>query len=170
MQIFSLFPIAVLALATGLVHATPAGNSTGQLVIASITPVGEYNLTVWIDAPGASTAAPVAEAPRACGTNDVVCDTHNGAEATLCSALIDELDSSGTIGNSPRAICIGSQSFYCCISWSKPVGDMPKSDLVNAARDTYNQCYGDLISGEANNVNLNGVCVTQCLSDRATEC
>ncbi|KAF8175969.1 hypothetical protein K438DRAFT_1979475 [Mycena galopus ATCC 62051] len=170
MQIFNPSFIAVLALAIGLVHATPAVNTTDQLVIASTTPVGEYNLTIWIDAPGAATAAPAAVAGRACGTNNVVCDTKNKADAALCAALIAQLDSSTTIGNSPRSICLGQGGNQCCVSWSKAVGNMPESDLVNAARDIYNGCFSGSISGEANNVNLNGVCVTQCLSNRATEC
>ncbi|KAJ7785026.1 hypothetical protein DFH07DRAFT_907688 [Mycena maculata] len=162
--------IAVLALAIGLVHATPAVNSIDQLVIASTTAVGEYNLTIWIDAPGASTAAPAAVDARACGSNNVVCDTNNKADASLCSALIGQLDSSTTIANSPRSICLGQSGNECCVSWSKAVGNMPESDLVNAARDVYNGCFSGAISGEAKNVDLNGVCVTQCLSNRPTEC
>ncbi|KAJ7065702.1 hypothetical protein C8F01DRAFT_1351704 [Mycena amicta] len=179
MKIFSLSLAVVLQLAIGteIVHAAAAapaptpdsGVSVNGLVISHIVPVGEYNMTYWIDAPGTVAARELSA--KACGTNDVTCSTSHVASSNICSQLVSGLDTSVAIGNSPRSICLGQSNNQCCVSWSQAVGTMPESDLFNAARDTFNQCWNTAFgSGLARNVLLNGFCVTQCLSNRPNGC
>ncbi|KAJ6465358.1 hypothetical protein C8R45DRAFT_839927 [Mycena sanguinolenta] len=140
-----------------------------HLVISHTTTVGKYNLTVWSDAPGTSSILSRAVAPR-CGSNQVTCSSSNRADSTICNNLINELNNNAILGNSPRAVCLGQSNDECCVSWHTAVGDLPERDLYNAARDTYNQCATGTVSGAASDVNLNGHCVRQCLSNRATSC
>ncbi|KAJ7065701.1 hypothetical protein C8F01DRAFT_1351701 [Mycena amicta] len=180
MKFFSLSVAVVLQLAIGteIVHAaapapapTPdSGVSVNGLVISHIVPVGEYNMTYWIAAPGTVAAARELSA-KACGTNDVACSTIAIASTPICSQLVNSLNTGTSIANSPRSICLGQSNNQCCVSWSQAVGTMPESDLFNAARDTFGQCWNaDFGSGLARNVLLNGVCVTQCLSNRPNGC
>ncbi|KAJ7456537.1 hypothetical protein FB451DRAFT_1143166 [Mycena latifolia] len=167
---------AVLALAAGLVHAAPAETYPG-LVVSKVIPMGEYTLTYWSDAPKTSPAdALAARAPVPCsGSNDVTCFNSNKAQSSICNQLINSLSSnSGTvIGASPRSICLGQGGNECCVSWSAAVGNMPQGDLYNAAKKVYSTCLSSsstTISGLARNVNLNGGCVTECLSNRPNGC
>ncbi|KAJ7053781.1 hypothetical protein C8F01DRAFT_1375026 [Mycena amicta] len=165
-----------LAIARDIVHAAAApaptpdsGVSAAGLVISHIVPMGEYNLTYWVDAPG--TVAARGLDARACGTNDVTCSTANTASTPICSQLVNGLDTGTSIGNSPRSICLGQSNNQCCVSWSVAVGTIPEDDLFPAAQKTFNTCWSaDFGSGLARNVDLNGVCVTQCLSNRPDGC
>ncbi|KAJ7056269.1 hypothetical protein C8F01DRAFT_367600 [Mycena amicta] len=181
MKFFKLAVAAVLqlAIARDIVHAaaaaapapTPdAGVSVAGLVISHIVPVGEYNKTYWVDAPGTVVVSGLNA--RACGTNNVTCSTAHTASTSICSQLVNSLDTGTSIGNSPRSICLGqSSSNQCCVSWSAAVGTMPESDLFSAAQKTFNGCWSAVSgSGLARNVNLDGVCVTQCLSNRPDGC
>ncbi|KAJ6626685.1 hypothetical protein B0H10DRAFT_1662841, partial [Mycena sp. CBHHK59/15] len=121
----------------------------------------------------ANTLAVRAPAPRACsGTNDITCSGSHTANSGICNQLINSLSTnSGTvIGDSPRAICLGQSGNECCVCWSAAVGNMPQGDLSNAASKIFNTCFASAISGLARNVNLNGGCVTECLSNRANGC
>ncbi|KAJ7456519.1 hypothetical protein FB451DRAFT_607293 [Mycena latifolia] len=175
MQFSHLSVAAVLALAAGLAQAAPAETETYPgLVISKVVPMGEYNLTYWSDAPGSSPANALdARAPVPCsGTNDVTCSGSHKADSGICNQLVNSLNSnSGTvIGDSPRSICLGQSGNQCCVSWSAAVGSMPQGDLFSAAKKVFSTCFGSTISGLARNVNLNGGCVTECLSNRPTGC
>ncbi|KAJ6473347.1 hypothetical protein C8R47DRAFT_1053805 [Mycena vitilis] len=162
--------VALLALAVGLVHGIPSADNTHPLVIAQVIPAGNYTLTYWSEAAGAPN---VARAPVPCsGTNDVTCSGSHKADSNLCSQLVGGLNSNGghVVGNSPRAICLGQGGNECCVSWSQAVGNMPQIDLYNAANKVFHTCIGSTISGLARNVNLQGGCVTECLSNRANGC
>ncbi|KAJ7700469.1 hypothetical protein B0H17DRAFT_1047299, partial [Mycena rosella] len=170
MKFFNLSIAAVLplAIATGIVHAAPApDNGVTGLVISHIVPVGEYNMTYWVDAPGTGTVAARTLSARACGTNDVTCSGSHLASTNVCTQLINSLNTGISIGNSPRSICLGQSNNQCCVSWSGGVGTMPESDLVNAAKNIFGTCFSATNgSGLARNVLLNNICVTQCLSNR----
>lgn len=174
MKIFNLSVAAVLqlAIATGIVHAAPApDNGVSGLVISHIVPVGEYNMTYWVDAPGTGTVAARALSARACGTNDVTCSGSNLASTNICSQLVNSLNTGISIGNSPRSICLGQSNNQCCVSWSGAVGTMPESNLVNAANKIFGTCWSPTNgSGLARNVILNNICVTECLSNRPDGC
>lgn len=174
MKIFNLSVAAVLqlAIATGIVHAAPApDNGVSGLVISHVVPVGEYNMTYWVDAPGNGTVAARALSARACGTNDVTCSGSNLASTNICSQLVNSLNTGISIGNSPRSICLGQSNNQCCVSWSGAVGTMPESNLVNAANKIFATCWSPTNgSGLARNVILNNICVTECLSNRPDGC
>ncbi|KAJ7102402.1 hypothetical protein B0H15DRAFT_329458 [Mycena belliarum] len=173
MQFSHLSVAAVLALVAGLVYAAPT-ESDGELFISKIIPMGEYNLTIWSDVPGTTPAnAFDVRAPVPCsGNNDVTCSGSHQANSGICNQLVNQLNSNSgvVIGDSPRSICLGQSGNQCCVSWSAAVGSMPQGDLFNAAKKIFSTCFGDNISGLARNVNLNGGCVTECLSNRATGC
>ncbi|KAJ6473511.1 hypothetical protein DFH09DRAFT_1007487 [Mycena vulgaris] len=168
---FTLSIAAVLQLvaAAGLVHAAPAAESDYPLVISHIIPVGEYNMTYWIDGPG--TVAARSLVPRQCGSNDVTCSGGHSANSGVCQQLLNSLNVGTTIGNSPRSICLGQGSNQCCVAWSGAVGDMTESNLSSPANKIFSTCFSATSgSGLARNVDLNGNCVTECLSNRPTGC
>ncbi|KAJ7609300.1 hypothetical protein B0H17DRAFT_888983, partial [Mycena rosella] len=105
------------------------------------------------------------------GTNDVTCSGSHTADIGVCTQLVNSLNTGTIIGDSPRSICLGQNGNQCCVSWSAAVGSMPQSDLFSAANKILPACVsGSSVSGLARNVNLNGGCVTGCLSNRATGC
>ncbi|KAJ6496321.1 hypothetical protein C8R45DRAFT_1094565 [Mycena sanguinolenta] len=163
--------ITVVALTTALVAASPIDDDTVDLVVTKVVPVGEYNLTYWSDIPRDGSRA--ARAPVPCsGSNDVTCSGSHTASSSICNQLITHINANGgtPIADSPRAVCLGQSGNQCCVSWSAAVGTMPQSDLYNAANKIYHNCFGGSISGLARNVNLNGGCVTECLSNRPNGC
>ncbi|KAJ7311764.1 hypothetical protein DFH08DRAFT_629393, partial [Mycena albidolilacea] len=99
---------------------------------------------------------------------DSTCGNGHKATSTICDQLLTHLSSSGgtVIANSPCAVCLGQSDNQCCVSWSAAVGNMPQGDLFNAANKVCRDCFGGTISGLTRNVNLNGGCVTECLSNR----
>ncbi|KAJ6602887.1 hypothetical protein DFH09DRAFT_1301883 [Mycena vulgaris] len=126
-------------------------------------------MTYWVDPPG--TVAERALAPRQCGSNDVTCFGNNLATTSVCQQLINSLSSGTIIGNSPRAVCLGQSNNQCSTSWSAAVGSMPEVNLFNAAEKIFNPCFSATFgSGLDGNVNLNGGCVTQWLSNRPNGC
>ncbi|KAJ7693545.1 hypothetical protein B0H17DRAFT_932886 [Mycena rosella] len=133
--------------------------------------MGEYNLTYWSDAPGSAKRDAFLEARQCSGTNDVTCSGSHTADFGVCTQLVNSLNTGTIIGDSPRSICLGQNGNQCCVSWSAAVGSMPQSDLFSAANKILPACVsGSSVSGLARNVNLNGGCVTECLSNRATGC
>ncbi|KAJ7615956.1 hypothetical protein FB45DRAFT_680231, partial [Roridomyces roridus] len=71
---------------------------------------------------------------------------------------------------SPRSICQTVNGNQCCVSWANAVSGLIQLDLVSAANDVLNDCGGNDISGLTRNTNLNGICTTQCLSNRPSGC
>jgi hypothetical protein len=90
-----------------------------------------------------------------------------------CQALIQSLNNFGgtVLGDSPRSVCLTSNGAQCCVSWSAVVHGLTQNSLVSAAQKIQDNCVvARANSGLARNVNLQGVCLTECLSDRATGC
>ncbi|KAJ7145661.1 hypothetical protein C8R44DRAFT_596575, partial [Mycena epipterygia] len=118
--------------------------------------------------------------PRACtGTDDVTCSSSHAATASLCAELLNTIHANPNtiIDDSPRAVCLGQSSNQssnqCCVSWSKAVGPLLQSALFTAANKVFSTCLEESLtneSGLARNVILNGVCLTECLSNRPTGC
>jgi hypothetical protein len=166
--------MTALALTAGLLHASPTSDATYPLIISHIVPLGQYNLTYWNDAPSTSTANTLPERASISysGSNDVTCSGSHKADSNLCSQLLNNLSGNDgkSVANAPRAICLGQQNDQCCVSWSAAVGTMPQVDLFNAANKAFHSCFGSTILGLARNVNLNGGCVTERLSNRSDGC
>jgi hypothetical protein len=112
--------------------------------------------------------------PRACGTNNVFCDTNHSADAQVCANLISTLSQFGSdsVPQSPRSIClIGNAGARCCVSWANAVPGLVKSNLVNAATAALNGCRTpNAVSALTRNTLLQSTCTTQCLSDRPNGC
>ncbi|KAJ6516725.1 hypothetical protein C8R47DRAFT_1205946 [Mycena vitilis] len=170
----SIAAVLQLAIAAGIVHAVPAAapeDGVSGLVIAHIVPVGEYNMTHWVDAPGSGSVAPTALSARACGTNDVTCSGSHLAQTSICTDLIASLNDDMKIGKSPRSICLGQGNERCCVSWATDVQEVPENNLVTPANAIFSKCWSPTSgSGLARNVRLGDACVTVCLSNRPTGC
>jgi hypothetical protein len=152
--------------------AAPASDEFGLVITNTVALPDGATLTVWGEAPGfESTNSTIAK--RQCGANDVTCSGSHVPVAGACQALIQSLINFGgnILGDSPRSVCLTSDGAQCCVSWSAVVDGLVEDSLVSAAQKVQDTCVvprGN--SGLARNVNLQGVCLTQCLSDRATGC
>ena len=106
----------------------------------------------------------------------IACDTKHTARNQLCDELVTELFADPTIliGQSPRQVCYlgngGDGNSYCCVSWNKKVPNLTKGDLNTAVNSIMQQCTASGISGKMDNVVLQEVCATVCLSDRGKGC
>lgn len=166
----------LLVVASGLraTHAAayPAPTYSGSLKILETETVGNGTLTWYGVASVARRDVDVRLSPRECGSNDVTCDWENNrAQSELCDKLINILIATGStaVSRSPRSMCYAEGENACCVSWADPMSG-PRSDFVPAAQKTYNDCSNGMVSGYARDVNLSGVCTTQCLSDRPSGC
>lgn len=111
---------------------------------------------------------------RQCGANDVRCDGSNVPSSASCLALINYLrsNSGSRFGSQIRSFCYTSgNAGQCYASWNRnvPSGAL-YGNLQPAATAVRNQYVNQGRSGYALNVNLRGVCLTQCLSNRPTGC
>jgi hypothetical protein len=166
-------------LVTGLlclgVQATPVAREE-ELVILRTEQTANGTLTFWGVADGATSKPPSAFADlekRQCGSNDVICSGDHTAGVTSCEDLLADLQAHpGTpVNESPRSICRTTVNEQCCVSWANPVPGLVEFNLVSAASKILNFCgVNPRVSGLARNVNLNGVCTTQCLSNRPNGC
>jgi hypothetical protein len=168
--------LSAVLLVVGHVAAVPAAapvpNEFGLIITNTVALTDSATLTIWGEAPGyESTNSTIAK--RQCGSNDVSCSGSHVPDTNSCNQLIDSLLSNGgtVLGDSPRSICLTQNGAQCCTSWSAVVHGLQEFSLANAATQILNNCVGpNHQSGLARNVDLQGVCLTQCLSDRATGC
>lgn len=113
-------------------------------------------------------------AKRQCGSNTVGCDGGNVPSAAACNSLISFLNNNANnrLGGNIRSFCFtAGTDGDCCASWNQNVNSgVLLGNLVPAATAVRNQCVNFGNSGFANNVNLQGVCLKQCLSNRPTGC
>jgi len=130
------------------------------------------NLTMWANIHTLATEQR-SLMPRACGTNDVTCDSRsNLANSALCGTLINNVKNMAVSGN---AICLTKGGNQCCITWGKSAVNggnaFPGTDLVPAATAIHNDCKtSGGVSGKAGNVLLESTCLTECLSNRPDGC
>ncbi|KAH0562423.1 hypothetical protein GP486_002883 [Trichoglossum hirsutum] len=176
--------IALLASALGAVRASPiaAGdpqpNQVGYqmtegaetLVVTKVEPYGNGTLVYWSSSDPATPAPESGDlTPRACGTNDITCSGDHQANFFDCYDLTIALGNDGNsiLPESPRSVCYKS----CCTSWSQARVGIRKAYLVFANNRIISECgHSNTMSGLARNVNLNQVCMTQCMSNRPTGC
>ena len=147
------------------------------LAIAYTEQAGNYTIAYFVKDPTyieSYVAAVEQRAATACGQNLVQCGTNNKASSDACGAVLTQISriASTRAPLSPRQVCaINRDSRQCCISWSKEVANLQYGFLLPAAAKTFDECdKGTGVSGLARDVILNGVCMTQCLSDRGTGC
>ncbi|SPO04487.1 uncharacterized protein DNG_07172 [Cephalotrichum gorgonifer] len=185
-------PIMMLAQSFALLLSTIGiGQALATPLAVAESPAQDSDLVVmyeWIDDEGAtftvygvdeSTETSPSEAnplKRRCGSNQVQCYGNNVASGWACEYLL-----SGRMFfydrpiNDHRSICVLMPNHIdkCCVSWANDLRGAKVAHLVNAGMKTLNQCGGvnsKTVSGKARDVNLNGVCTTQCLSNRAEGC
>ena len=160
-----------LALAVVVAQATPAPVSDELFVIKTeTTPFGDL---VFYGAASNLTSSKRSDfEARACGTNNVQCFGSNIPNLASCQHLVSVLSASGgtVLGTSPRSVCLTLSGNQCCTSWADVAPGVTDGDLASAAEDVLAGCVENNQSGVARNVNLNGICTTQCLSNRATGC
>ncbi|KAK4039415.1 hypothetical protein C8A01DRAFT_36625 [Parachaetomium inaequale] len=118
-----------------------------------------------------TTASPSSPLTRRCGSNTIHCSGSNVPALNTCQDLVARIrTSSNVLNSSPRSICLSRSGRSCCISWATDIGAVHESDLWSAAKKTMDQCVPEGNSGRATDVLINGRCLDQCLSDRATHC
>ena len=176
-------PVALL-LITGLAHvkaaATAARNETELVVlhekivengvlkflgIPSLVPADQDWDQESNDAPLISPLS----LERRCGTNQIHCSDVNRAPASTCRFLIDVLRqySKTALPIGVRAVGAESGGAVCYTAFNVAIPGMLIGYLISAAGLVVGNCVsGSLISGQASNVNLNGVCANQCVSNR----
>ncbi|KAJ7505963.1 hypothetical protein B0H11DRAFT_1850562 [Mycena galericulata] len=152
-------------------HASPVADDASDLVLLSTQETANGTITIW-GYPNDASEHTVGLEKRQCGSNAVTCSGSNTADVNSCRQLISSLRSNAGqgLGTSPRSICTTQNGNQCCVSWANAVSGLTQGNLVNAAQDVLNTCAGSTVSGLTRNTNLNGVCTTQCLSNRATGC
>ncbi|KAJ7754727.1 hypothetical protein B0H14DRAFT_3166462 [Mycena olivaceomarginata] len=169
----------LLALAFFQARASPVADDASDLVLLSTQETANGTLTFWGYPDGASKRA-VGLEKRQCGNNAVTCSGSHTADVNSCRQLISSLSSNGGQGvgketdtgqkRPPRSICTTQNGNQCCVSWADAVSGLTQGNLVNAAQAVLNDCAGSTVSGLSRDTNLNGVCTTECLSNRATGC
>lgn len=148
------------------------------LIILDQYAVPGGNITIYGDDPNAVPAPLPFEDPaavqRRCGSNTIACFASWQAYLGPCSELISYMRDHprNTLPTSPRSICMQTIGFQCCVSWANNVNNIELGFLEPAASKTYDTCRtsDSLVSGKAHDANLNGVCTTQCLSERPDGC
>lgn len=169
---------AIVTLTRDQLESPQQEQESGPMLIlldTEITPVG--NLTIWgvPDNEDSATITTIddlahSDVQRRCGSNQVQCNSAHSAYTTVCSALINSLRSVG-VSTAPRSICLSQSGNQCCISWANPAPGLVQTELYNAANKARNSCGGGgSVSAIARDVNLHGVCTSQCLSNRPNGC
>ncbi|KAF8183557.1 hypothetical protein K438DRAFT_1599517 [Mycena galopus ATCC 62051] len=150
-------------------RASPASD-VSDLVVLSTEETAHGTITIWGYPNGASKRTDTLE--KRCGGNAITCSGSHTADVNSCRQLISSLQSNSGqgVGTSPRSICVTQNGNQCCISWANAVSGLTQGNLVNAAQQILNDCAGSTVSGLSRDTNLNGVCTTECLSNRATGC
>lgn len=112
---------------------------------------------------------------KRCGSNQVSCSNENEGSIPVCHTLISQVGgSSFVIGESTRSLCLSVNSQgTCCISWGNNVA-FAENALVSGANAGLNACSNYKSAGYASavarDVLVNGICIVQCLSNRAGGC
>ncbi|KAK1750060.1 hypothetical protein QBC47DRAFT_439153 [Echria macrotheca] len=109
---------------------------------------------------------------KRCGSNKVECDNSHVPRAELCAILLNDLEEAYfDLRTNPRSLCLSQGADRCCVSWSKTVNGLNGAHLHTAASQVFSTCvWYRAKSGLTRDTNLNGVCVTQCLSNRPDGC
>ncbi|KAK8055275.1 hypothetical protein PG993_000502 [Apiospora rasikravindrae] len=150
-------------------------------------PYANNSTIVWYAAPSdTSSAAPqphsrvTRRVSTACGDNLVTCTSKALARADTCSGLFGYLsDKKATVP--PRdsvAVCwvdpnlepaatSGGSNSQCCTAWREWNNGIFLGYLLGAATKTWDQCKtgNGMVGGVTNEVNLNGICQSQCLGN-----
>lgn len=137
---------------------------------------GGLTMSFWgIDEAADTTTPETNPLQRRCGSNNVQCYNDNLASGAVCGYLLAGVGwgLNDPIDSNRRSLCMIGAEGKCCVSWANNVSGLKLAYLVNAGKKTLSQCEkvnSRAVSGKARDANLNGVCTTQCLSDRPEGC
>jgi hypothetical protein len=169
--------LSAVLLIVGIVGAVPTvePNEYGLVPTNTVNLDSGAILTVWGEAPGYKKPRDTSDrlVARACFTGSPICSTNVAPSAGSCNQLIQSLtqNSGNILGDAPRSICLSQNGVQCCISWADVVENVTEGILLASAQTVQNQCViNRASSGLQRNVNLNGICTTQCLSNRPGGC
>ncbi|KAK3380761.1 hypothetical protein B0T24DRAFT_571717 [Lasiosphaeria ovina] len=162
----------VLAIPAPAADALDAGDDS--LIIIETLELVDGTITIYGSNPTFSNVtepSSTSRLARRCGSNAVSCDGGHVPALNTCTELVNRIRTSTlTLNGSPRSVCLSRSGKNCCISWSKDIGSVREADLFNAGKNVLDRCVGENNSGLARDVSINGNCLTECLSDRATGC
>ncbi|KAJ7617205.1 hypothetical protein FB45DRAFT_1034498 [Roridomyces roridus] len=122
----------------------------------------------------ASPATTLTRARRGqCNGDQVTCNLQFAANKVACQQLINSIaaNPNNILPPSPRFICSSLNGDQCCISWADDVQGLTQGALLSMAQ-TQLECEpgNAIVSAFAHNVDLNGECTAQCLSNRPDGC
>ncbi len=112
---------------------------------------------------------------KRCGSKIVSCHHSNVPGHNICNQLLQYVIKTAFdiyIGaGSPRSICLNvGTSNTCCVSWGRPFGRVMMSKFYPAGLKIWEACVTNAMSGHARDVEIDGKCFSQCLSNRPTGC
>jgi hypothetical protein len=153
------------------VQASPAA---GPPLISAI-PFNDGTISWYGKAPGQveSLTNTILNKRWGCGDNAPHdCDGNNEAKKDMCFVLLGylEMEREQTVQEDPRHVCYEAHLSKCCTSWSRKVPGLTKGDLITGLQAGISQCGNDKTSARIHNVNLHGVCLIQCTSNRERGC
>lgn len=174
--------LTLIAAIAGSAVAVPASNMAraDEHAVTNSTEIAPGVVFTLHSAPGdiaardeADNAAAAPRLNRRCGADSIECDDNYIPSLAACDGLINYIRtiSNQVLPNSPRDACLQQSGSRCCISWSKPVPGLRAGSLISGATPVRDQCvYVQASSGLMRDHSLNGVCLTQCLSNRPNGC
>jgi hypothetical protein len=106
-----------------------------------------------------------------CGSSRTQCFDKAPYHVHECELLFEYLNSTETLQEIPRSICLGQGYEGCCVSWSTPLesGLLQRHELISSAKNTVDVCGPDH-AGQEWNVRLGNRCMAQCVSSRPDTC
>ncbi|KAL1841098.1 hypothetical protein VTJ49DRAFT_7429 [Mycothermus thermophilus] len=133
---------------------------------ATLYEVGRANSTT--STPVRSSSEEGSKLQARCGSNQVVCTSHDYSTYLACDGLIRSINQTPHNELDPAAIGLYRVDEYgtiCYTAWPQRIPGLRYGHLVSAAWKVNSVCNGGArVSGYAHDVNLNGVCTRQCVN------
>lgn len=168
--------LSFASVATALAVSLPLEPPASQEYHLNLTLAGEGDQQYWLLTednlpPGnQARASEIISKQHLVQRDNPTCSGDHQASTGDCSNLLAAISNDlSDLPSSPQDIRYNN----CYVSWSKRADQEGTvvAHLYNAARNIYNTCNSNnKVSGLVKNVDLNGVKLTECLSNRATRC
>ncbi|KAJ7615832.1 hypothetical protein FB45DRAFT_757343 [Roridomyces roridus] len=121
----------------------------------------------------ATPATSLTRARSQCNGDNVNCNLKFAANRVACQQLVNSITANPNhvLPPSPRFICLSLNGDQCCVSWADNVQGLTQGALLPVAQAQLECEPGNpVLSSFASDVDLNGECTTQCLSNRPNGC
>jgi len=110
-----------------------------------------------------------------CGTNrPILCDENNQAGKNACLKLqqMFELSPMEAVSDFAQSVCTTSGKQSCCTSWPDRIPGLTLGMLHSGLFNAIASCNpgNHMISAKVLNVELGGICTSQCISNRHDQC